>query len=80
MLAYFLAGERYLFNHGLCAGSSPVDITDPRWDMYLAVRKTVDESGDIHYLLLGFATVYHFYHYPDASRLRIGQVGPYACN
>ncbi|XP_031475275.1 histone acetyltransferase type B catalytic subunit [Nymphaea colorata] len=58
----------------LVEGSSPVDTTDPRWEIYLAVRKAVDQSGDIHCLLLGFATIYHFYHYPDASRLRIGQI------
>ncbi|XP_020528794.1 histone acetyltransferase type B catalytic subunit isoform X3 [Amborella trichopoda] len=58
----------------LVEGSSPIDLDDPKWEMLLIVKKKVDGSGNTHHRLLGFATIYSFYHYPDTSRLRIGQV------
>ncbi|CAA6660968.1 unnamed protein product [Spirodela intermedia] len=51
-----------------------VDITDPGWDIYFVVKKTSDQTGDTLIELLGFATVYRFYHYPDSTRLRISQI------
>ncbi|KAI3956963.1 hypothetical protein MKX01_000997 [Papaver californicum] len=57
----------------LVDGSSPIDITDPKWEIYLMVQKT-DQAGDSNSKLLGFATVYRFYQYPDSSRLRISQM------
>uniref|UniRef100_A0A1D1XQY7 histone acetyltransferase n=1 Tax=Anthurium amnicola TaxID=1678845 RepID=A0A1D1XQY7_9ARAE len=58
----------------LVEGSRPVDITDPRWEIYFVVKKTPDQLGDVFLELLGFTTVYWFYHYPDTTRLRISQI------
>ncbi|ONK69782.1 uncharacterized protein A4U43_C05F26660 [Asparagus officinalis] len=58
----------------LVEGGSPVDVTDPKWDVYFIVKKTNDLSGVHNMDLLGFATVYRFYHYPDSTRLRVGQI------
>lgn len=58
----------------LVEGGSPVDVTDPNWDIYFIVKKTEDQSGVYSTDLLGFATVYRFYHYPDSTRLRVGQI------
>ncbi|CAA7397326.1 unnamed protein product [Spirodela intermedia] len=55
-------------------GGRSVDITDPGWDIYFVVKKTSDQTGDTLIELLGFATVYRFYHYPDSTRLRISQI------
>ncbi|XP_010267057.1 PREDICTED: histone acetyltransferase type B catalytic subunit [Nelumbo nucifera] len=57
----------------LVDGSSPIDITDPKWEIYLVVQRT-DQQGDINFKLIGFAAVYRFYKYPDDSRLRISQI------
>ncbi|KAJ3683367.1 hypothetical protein LUZ60_013594 [Juncus effusus] len=53
----------------LVDGGSPIDVTDPKWDIYLAVKGTENE-----FQLLGFATVYNFFHYPDSTRMRISQI------
>ncbi|KAJ9688229.1 hypothetical protein PVL29_014112 [Vitis rotundifolia] len=58
----------------LVDGSNPIDIDDPRWEIYLLVQKKAVGEEDFHYILLGFAAVYRFYHYPDSSRLRISQI------
>ncbi|KAJ4952995.1 hypothetical protein NE237_029827 [Protea cynaroides] len=55
----------------LVDGGSPIDIMDPRWEIYLLVQKT---PGDADPRLLGFAAAYRFYRYPDSSRLRISQI------
>lgn len=55
-------------------GGSPIDVTDPRWEIFLVVKKVQDPLGDCITNVLGFATVYRFFHYPDSTRLRIGQV------
>ncbi|KAL2501116.1 Histone acetyltransferase type B catalytic subunit [Forsythia ovata] len=55
----------------LVDGSNPIDVTDPRWEIYLLVRKDQEDS---HYGLLGFAAVYRFHRYPDGKRLRLGQI------
>lgn len=58
----------------LVEGSRPVDVTDPKWEIYFIVKKIKDDSGGYNMELLGFATVYRFYHYPDTTRLRISQI------
>lgn len=58
----------------LVDGSSPIDITDPNWELYFVIEKKIDEQGDSPYKLLGFAAAYRFFHYPDTSRLRLSQI------
>ncbi|XP_062090973.1 histone acetyltransferase type B catalytic subunit [Humulus lupulus] len=58
----------------LVDGGSPIDVTDPCWELYLLIQKKIDHQGEEHSLLLGFAAAYRFYHYPDSSRLRISQI------
>lgn len=58
----------------LVDGSSPIDVTDPSWELYLLIQKKSDQEGDVRSVLLGFAALYRFYHYPDSSRLRISQI------
>ncbi|KAF5204055.1 Histone acetyltransferase type b catalytic subunit [Thalictrum thalictroides] len=58
----------------LVDGSSPIDVTDPRWEIYLAVESKSNDQGVVGAKLLGFAAVYRFYYYPESSRLRISQV------
>ncbi|XP_072994457.1 probable histone acetyltransferase type B catalytic subunit [Typha latifolia] len=58
----------------LVEGGRPIDITDPRWEIFLVVKKTQGSSTNCTVQLLGFATLYCFYHYPDSSRLRISQI------
>ncbi|KAK9099183.1 hypothetical protein Syun_026228 [Stephania yunnanensis] len=58
----------------LVDGSSPIDVTDPKWEIYLEVEKKTTQQGDTNVRLLGFAVVYRFYRYPDNSRLRISQI------
>lgn len=60
--------------HSLQPGSNPIDVTDPSWEMYLLIKKTVDQTGNNQDLIVGFSAIYHFYHYPDGLRLRLGQV------
>ncbi|EPS63329.1 hypothetical protein M569_11455, partial [Genlisea aurea] len=55
----------------LVDGSNPIDVTDPRWEIYLLVHK--GEKG-ASFRLLGFAVAYRFYRYPCSSRLRLGQI------
>ncbi|KAG7030477.1 Histone acetyltransferase type B catalytic subunit, partial [Cucurbita argyrosperma subsp. argyrosperma] len=52
-------------------GSSPIDVTDPRWELYVLSQKN---NGQTHPRLRGFAALYRFYHYPDSSRLRLSQI------
>uniref|UniRef100_A0A2P2JTP9 histone acetyltransferase n=3 Tax=Rhizophora mucronata TaxID=61149 RepID=A0A2P2JTP9_RHIMU len=58
----------------LVDGSNPIDVTDPKWELYVLIQKKNDKQGDIQDRLLGFAAIYRFYHYPDCTRLRLGQV------
>ncbi|KAJ1400972.1 Histone acetyl transferase HAT1 N-terminal [Sesbania bispinosa] len=58
----------------LVDGSSPIDITDPHWELYVVIQKKTDQQGEIQCMLIGFTAVYRFYHYPDDSRLRLGQI------
>ncbi|RAL37151.1 hypothetical protein DM860_004073 [Cuscuta australis] len=57
----------------LVEGSNPIDVNDPRWEIYLSVKSSNPEEDD-HIQLLGFAAVYRFHHYPDGARLRLGQI------
>lgn len=55
-------------------GSQPIEQDDPKWEMYIRIqRESLSEGNDV-YRLLGFCTVYRFYHYPDTTRLRISQI------
>ncbi|KAK7321537.1 hypothetical protein VNO77_32284 [Canavalia gladiata] len=58
----------------LVDGSSPIDVTDPHWELYVLIQKKTDQQGEIHCRLIGFAAVYRFYRYPDDSRLRLSQI------
>ncbi|KAI0496530.1 hypothetical protein KFK09_022849 [Dendrobium nobile] len=58
----------------LIDGSSPIDVTDSKWDIYFAVKKIQSQTGDYDLRLLGFATVYRFYHHPESTRLRLSQI------
>ncbi|KAL5697463.1 histone acetyltransferase [Ranunculus cassubicifolius] len=58
----------------LVDGSSPIDITDSSWSLYLAVESKKDDKGEIYMKLLGAAAVYRFYYYPESSRLRLSQI------
>lgn len=57
----------------LVEGSNPIDVNDPRWEIYLSVKRS-DPQEDDHLQLLGFAAAYRFHHYPDGARLRLGQI------
>ncbi|XP_044471152.1 histone acetyltransferase type B catalytic subunit-like isoform X1 [Mangifera indica] len=58
----------------LVDGSNPIDVTDPRWELYLLIQKKEDQQGDIQNRLLGFTALYRFYHYPDSTRIRLSQI------
>lgn len=58
----------------LVDGSSPIDVTDPRWELYLVIQKETDLQGEIQCRLIGFTALYRFYHYPGGSRLRLSQI------
>ncbi|KAH7572185.1 hypothetical protein JRO89_XS04G0216600 [Xanthoceras sorbifolium] len=58
----------------LIDGSNPIDVTDPRWELYLLIQKKKDQQGDIQHRLLGFSAVYRFFHYPDSTRMRLSQI------
>lgn len=58
----------------LIDGSSPIDVTDPRWELYVLTQRNSGQLGLTHPTLLGFAALYRFYHYPDSSRLRLSQI------
>ncbi|KAL7178037.1 hypothetical protein ACSBR2_031238 [Camellia fascicularis] len=66
----------------LVDGNNPIDIIDPRCEILLIVQKKIDLQGGNQLRLLGFAAIYHFYHYPDSLRLRLSQIlvlSPYQC-
>lgn len=56
-------------------GASRIESDDSRWRLILIARLSRDESGEFATLesLAGFATVYGFFSYPRATRLRLGQ-------
>ncbi|XP_022154760.1 histone acetyltransferase type B catalytic subunit [Momordica charantia] len=58
----------------LIDGSSPIDVSDSRWELYVLIQKKNSQLGHTHSTLLGFAALYRFYHYPDSSRLRLSQI------
>ncbi|XP_020590030.1 probable histone acetyltransferase type B catalytic subunit isoform X2 [Phalaenopsis equestris] len=58
----------------LIDGSSPIDVTDSKWDIYFTVKKIQSNTGEYDLTLLGFATVYRFYHHPGSTRLRLSQI------
>lgn len=88
-----LLGLRFMYHHpcesSTCGitgfmfselGSNPIDVTDPKWEIYLVVEKNIDHDGGSRLRLLGFSTVYRFYHYPDSCRLRLSQVLSPSCS
>ncbi|KAM7274849.1 hypothetical protein ACFE04_016715 [Oxalis oulophora] len=58
----------------LIDGSSPIDVDDPQWELYLLIQKQKNQQGDTQRRLLGFTAMYRFYHYPDSTRLRLSQI------
>ncbi|KAK4345124.1 hypothetical protein RND71_035300 [Anisodus tanguticus] len=58
----------------LVDGSNPIDILDPRWEIYLLVQERKDTLEDSLPRLLGFAAVYRFHRYPESTRVRLGQI------
>lgn len=50
--------------------ASAIDSTDPAWDLLLAVESFPDGTCQV----LGFATLYHFWVFPDRQRIRLSQV------
>lgn len=64
----------FFYNLVCHVGSSPIDVTDPQWELYVVIQKKTDLQGDSQRVLIGFTAIYRFYHYPDSSRLRLGQV------
>ncbi|CAN4076893.1 unnamed protein product [Withania somnifera] len=57
----------------LVDGSNPIDVLDPRWEIYLLVQERKDTQNSLS-RLLGFAAVYRFHRYPESTRLRLGQI------
>jgi len=55
-------------------GSQPIEQDDPKWEMFIRVQRESLSGGSAVCRLLGFCTVYRFYHYPDTTRLRISQI------
>lgn len=45
-------------------GSSPIDVVDPSWELYVLIQRKTDQQGEIYNMLLGFTAVYRFHHYP----------------
>ncbi|CAI0628461.1 unnamed protein product, partial [Linum tenue] len=58
----------------LVDGSNPIDVTDSGWELYVLTQKKDLEHEDVQSRLLGFSAIYRFYHYPDSTRLRLGQI------
>lgn len=55
--------------------ASLIDQDDPNWDILLAVEKSSSENaGGMPPRILGFATLYNFWVFPDRQRMRISQV------
>ena len=50
--------------------ASAIDAADPAWDLLLAVETSKEGDSEV----LGFATVYNFYVFPDRRRLRLSQI------
>ncbi|KAK6941417.1 hypothetical protein RJ641_026794, partial [Dillenia turbinata] len=54
--------------------STPMEVTDPKWEIYVVTVKRYDQQGDCQCRLLGFTAIYHFYHFPDMTRMCLGQI------
>ncbi|KAI4380730.1 hypothetical protein MLD38_006891 [Melastoma candidum] len=57
----------------LVDGSNPIDVTDSSWELYVLIKKVPGLKNSLD-SLLGFAALYRFYHHPDSTRLRLGQI------
>lgn len=53
--------------------ATPIEIKDPRWELYLCLEKTSHESN-LPWRMVGFCRVYNFFKYPDSTRLRVSQI------
>ncbi|KAK4790460.1 hypothetical protein SAY86_017764 [Trapa natans] len=64
-------------------GSISIDLNDEGLELYLLIEKPVDQTANNQDRLLGFSSVYRYYHYPDGlSRLRLNLIlvlPPYRC-
>jgi histone acetyltransferase 1 len=54
-------------------GARPIQ-WDHRWVVYLQYLLLPQTDGKIEYRIVGWTSVYHFYHYPSSLRPRISQV------
>ncbi|KAJ2841929.1 histone acetyltransferase 1, partial [Coemansia erecta] len=55
-------------------GAQFVDMGDERWTVYMVFEKLhLEGRSSACYNLVGFTTVYGFYHWPDMRRMRISQ-------
>lgn len=52
--------------------SSLIDDEDPDWEVFFLFEKR-SEGGETSYAVVGYATVYTFYNYPDKKRKRVSQ-------
>ncbi|KAJ2803831.1 histone acetyltransferase 1 [Coemansia guatemalensis] len=53
-------------------GAQFIDSGDERWRVYTLFER-LDLGGTVSYSLVGFCTMYRFYHWPDQWRARISQ-------
>eukprot|EP00249_Psilotum_nudum_P013962 c24599_g1_i1 orf=182-1147(-) len=51
-----------------------IEQDDPRWDLYVTLQRGSVPEQENPWKLVGFCTVYRFYHYPDSTRFRISQI------
>jgi histone acetyltransferase 1 len=54
--------------------ASMIDQEDPNWDILIAVEIPASENINMAPRILGFATLYKFWVFPDRQRMRISQV------
>eukprot|EP00727_Mastigamoeba_balamuthi_P002151 m51a1_g11933 hypothetical protein (399) ;mRNA; r:708910-710568 len=60
--------------------ASYIDASEPGWRAMLLFRKEKDEAGGApRYRLLGYCTLYMYYHHPDKIRERISQFVVFPC-
>jgi len=54
-------------------GSSYIHTEDSNWDVFFIFKNTVID-GEKRYGIVGYCTLYNFYHHPSATRPRISQI------
>eukprot|EP00899_Mesostigma_viride_P015545 jgi/Mesvir1/23992/Mv10748-RA.2 len=55
-------------------GASLITLDDPSWEIFVALERGHSEGGQPTMHVAGFCTVYHFYAYPDSTRMRLSQL------